>query len=247
MKKIISKFLDKMGYEIIKKSDKVKPDMDKEFQDFYAQCEPYTMTSVERMYMLYKSIEYIANNKIEGDFVECGVWKGGSSMMAALALKKFGAVQKKMYLYDTFEGMSEPTVKDISFNNEKMIDSWGTFSREEKIFCLSPIDEVKSNLAKTGYDPHYLFYIQGKVEDTIPATMPDKISLLRLDTDWYESTKHEMLHLYPHLVNKGVLILDDYGHWKGAREAVDEYFADRKTYPLLGRIDYTGRLFIKTD
>jgi hypothetical protein len=85
----------------------------------------------------------------------------------------------------------------------------------------------------------------GKVEDTIPADIPEKIALLRLDTDWYESTKHELIHLFPRLQKGGVLIIDDYGFWKGARKAVDEYFAENNIQILLNRIDDTGRMAIK--
>jgi hypothetical protein len=87
--------------------------------------------------------------------------------------------------------------------------------------------------------------VKGPVESTIPATIPDQLAILRLDTDWYESTKHELDHLYPRLVSGGILIIDDYGHWQGARQAVDEYFARQNLKPLLSRIDYTCRIMIK--
>src|SRR5690606_24776929 len=102
-----------------------------------------------------------------------------------------------------------------------------------------------SNMVSTGYPMERCHFVEGKVEDTIPATVPDRISLLRLDTDWYESTRHELEHLWPLLQPGGVLIIDDYGHFEGARKAVDEYFLDRSDAPLLNRIDYTGRIAIK--
>jgi len=104
---------------------------------------------------------------------------------------------------------------------------------------------VRRNMLGTRYPEKKIHLIKGKVEDTVPQHAPEKIALLRLDTDWYESTKHELVHLYPRLVPNGVLIIDDYGHWQGAREAVDEYFAGQKFKPLLNRLDYTGRLVIK--
>jgi hypothetical protein len=85
------------------------------------------------------------------------------------------------------------------------------------------------------------------VEETIPQHAPEQISVLRLDTDWYSSTKHELMHLFPRLSKNGVLIIDDYGHWAGARKAVDEYFADQTIQPLLNRIDQTGRACIKVE
>jgi hypothetical protein len=89
--------------------------------------------------------------------------------------------------------------------------------------------------------------IAGKVEETLPEHAPESIALLRLDTDWYESTRHELEHLFPRVVAGGVLLLDDYGHWKGSRKAVDEYFAAQGITMLLNRVDYTGRLGIVTD
>ena len=106
-------------------------------------------------------------------------------------------------------------------------------------------DEVRRNLASTGYPSDRLHFIRGRVEDTIPASAPESIALLRLDTDWYESTRHELTHLYPRLVRGGVLIIDDYGHWQGARQATDEYFSVLGSPVLLHRIDYTGRIAVK--
>ena len=87
--------------------------------------------------------------------------------------------------------------------------------------------------------------VKGKVEDTLPGHAPDHIAVLRLDTDWYASTKHEMEHLYPRLARGGVLIIDDYGHWAGSRQAVDEYLAEHGIHLLLNRTDYTGRMALK--
>jgi O-methyltransferase len=213
-------------------------DMEAKFGQFYEMCKPYTMTSIERMYAIFKATEYICKNNIPGDFVECGVWKGGSSMMAALSLIHFGRTSKELWLYDTFEGMSEATDKDVSYRGELGKDykeeSWPTFN------------EVVNNMEKVGYTDGGIRLITGKVEDTIPKYSPMRISLLRLDTDWYESTLHELKHLYPLLIKGGVLIIDDYGHWEGARKATDEYFESIGVFPMLNRIDYTGRIMIKT-
>ena len=101
-------------------------------------------------------------------------------------------------------------------------------------------------LYETGYPEEKIHFVQGRVEETIPASAPDSISLLRLDTDWYESTKHELVHLFPRLSPSGVIIIDDYGHWKGCRKAVDEYF-DTGDHPqlLLNRVDYSCRIAVK--
>jgi hypothetical protein len=109
----------------------------------------------------------------------------------------------------------------------------------------SPIEDVRRNLLGTGYPTDRLHFVKGKVEDTIPGETPEQIALLRLDTDWYGSTKHEMQHLYPLVAQGGVLIVDDYGHWQGARSAVDEYLATNGIHLLLNRTDASGRLAIK--
>jgi hypothetical protein len=113
------------------------------------------------------------------------------------------------------------------------------------VWCFSSIEEVKNNIATLNYPTEKVYFVKGKVEDTIPTTIPQKIAVLRLDTDWYESTKHELEHLFPLLVSGGVLIIDDYGHWEGARKAVDEYIEKNNLNILLNRIDYTGRIAIK--
>ena len=101
-------------------------------------------------------------------------------------------------------------------------------------------------IAGSGYPMDKVVFVKGPVEDTIPATVPDRISLLRLDTDWYSSTKHEIEHLYPRLSTHGVLLLDDYGHYQGARRAIDEYFDRAGKRPFFTRIDYSCRAAIKS-
>ena len=113
--------------------------------------------------------------------------------------------------------------------------------------AYASLEDVKKNLTASGYPPERIHYIQGKVEDTIPDTAPTQICMLRLDTDWYESTRHELAHLYPLLSRHGVLVIDDYGHWQGARQAVDEYFAARPEPVYLHRVDYTARLVVRQD
>lgn len=241
--------LQRAGYDIIKTSSEDENiDMEASFMRYYEKCAPYTRTSIQRMYSIYNSIAYLVKNNIEGDLVECGTWKGGSAMMMASALKEFNDQNRRIFLYDTYEGMSEPGAKDISYENMDAASLLKTSEndKENSVWCLATIDEVKQNLYATGYPRDKLLFIKGKVEETIPQTVPQKISFLRLDTDWYESTYHELAHLYPLLEKKGVLIIDDYGHWKGARDATDEYFLKAKEVILLNRIDYTGRIGIKS-
>ncbi len=215
---------------------------DTAFMAIYNQVRPFTMTTVERCYALYYAVQYTVKNNIPGDFVECGVWRGGSSMMILKTLLSLGVRDRKLYMYDTYEGMSMPTALDGFEAN----DTWkkSKVSDETNSWCLSKIDEVKANISSTGYPVDNVTFVKGKVEDTIPGTIPTQIALLRLDTDWYESTHHELIHMFPLLQKNGVMIIDDYGHWEGAKRAVDEYFAGNKAL-LLQRIDYTGRMMIK--
>ena len=208
----------------------------------------YTMTSPERVNALIEAVRYIVTNKIDGAMVECGVWKGGSTMAMALALKEMGDETRDIYLYDTFSGMSTPTDVDISIygTNAQSKFSKTKISDDASDWCLSSLEEVKKNVMSTGYPEQKLHFIKGKVENTIPGKIPKEIALLRLDTDWYESTKHELIHLFPRLKPRGVIIIDDYGHWEGARKAVDEYIFENHLCLLLNRIDHTGHIAIKT-
>lgn len=247
--RLVNKIFKKTPYAIIKKKYGPTADMiecDPAFPAIYEKCKPYTMTSVERMYTLYKSIEYIIQQNIPGNLVECGVWKGGSSMLIAHTLLHFGDTSRIIYLYDTFEGMTEPEPSDFLVGQPKQtaIHRW---MREQKAnyntWDYASLEEVQKNLYSTGYPSDKLLFVKGKVEDTIPNTIPDRISLLRLDTDWEQSTKHELQHLFPLLEKNGILIIDDYGHWAGAKKAVDEYMTLHPHF--LSRIDSTGRLCVK--
>ena len=219
-------------------------DMDQEFWPLHEACRAATLTSAERLYALYKAVEYIVRNDIPGDFVECGVWRGGSVMMMALALRHFGGLGRRLHCFDTFEGMSPPGPRDIRHDTGEFATDI-LQDRSHAFWAVATLDVVRENLAKTDYPPELVTYCQGKVEETLPSAAPSRIALLRLDTDWYESTKHELVHLYPRLAMGGVLIIDDYGFWRGARQATDEYFRDIPSATLLNRTDATGRIGVK--
>ncbi|MCI0637948.1 MAG: TylF/MycF family methyltransferase [Gemmataceae bacterium] len=246
MKKLLGKpirwLFGTLGYEIAKKQhalNEYPPDFE---TDEIAICKcvaDYTMTGPERIVALVRAVRYLVEHNIPGDIVECGVWRGGSMMAVAHTLLRLGVRDRRLWLFDTFSGMTEPTDADVS--------PCGASAQAE---FQSPrlhvaLDEVQANLHATGYDPHSIALIAGKVEDTIPKNAPREIALLRLDTDWHESTKHELVHLFPRLVRGGVLIVDDYGYWQGARKAVEEYFREHKTCMLLNRIDFTARIGVK--
>lgn len=248
---IIKKYLARFGIKLLNSRsindiDNFPEGIDSDARAIVTKVRNYTMTSIERQIALIDATKYIVKNSILGDFVECGVWKGGSMMAVAYCLQSLGELDRNLYLYDTFEGMTEPTDKDVSYSNIKasVLLSKSLKEDQSSIWCYSSLDEVKSNIESTGYDLSKVFLVKGKIEETIPKYIPQKIALLRLDTDWYESTLHELRHLFPLLVSGGVLIIDDYGHWQGCRQAVEEYIAENNVKILLNRIDYTGRIGI---
>jgi O-methyltransferase len=245
LSRVVKGVLARRGWELRRRSQAVAPDLEPEFLALYERCAPATMTSVERMYALYQAVRHVHAADIEGDVVECGVWRGGSSMLAALTLDSLGDRERSLWLYDTFEGMPPPSEVDRTIHGQDaaaLLERPGAAGEHTR--AAAGLDEVKANLAATGYPSDRLHFVEGMVEDTIPAVAPDQISVLRLDTDWYESTRHELEHLWPRLSPGGVLIVDDYGHWQGARRAVDEFLATVEPV-LLQRIDYTGRLALK--
>lgn len=206
----------------------------------------YSMTGRPRLWALLQAMRHVARAKIDGDIVECGVWKGGNLILCGLLAKEL-KLDKKIWGYDTFEGMSEPTAADFSLiKNEPARDKW---SRRQKDgfneWSYAPYEDVARNF-REHVGTSNLVLVKGKVEDTLqrPENIPAKIAILRLDTDWYESTKKELTVLFPRLQRGGVLIVDDYGHWAGSKQAVDEYFAGNPVW--LQRIDYSSRLYIKT-
>lgn len=221
-------------------------DHEEEFRRLFELCRPYTMTSPLRLYALYKAVHYIEDRQIPGDVVECGVWRGGSAMLCALVLSCRGQKERTIYLYDTFAGMPPPSPRDRRRSGKLAMEEWQKRQRGPyNEWCYAPLEEVQRNMATTSYPPDKLVYVKGKVEDSIPGTTPSQIALLRLDTDWYSSTYHELVHLYPLLTPGGVLIVDDYGFWQGSREAVDQYFKECRQPILLNRIDNSGVIGIK--
>jgi O-methyltransferase len=216
-----------------------------------AQSQPFTLTSEARLLAVVDAVRYVTEREIPGAFAECGVWKGGSVLAIILTLQDAGIDDRDLYLYDTFENMSQPTEADTSAFERPALDTWREAEERGEAPWAPYFDaatfserQVRETLLSTGYPEERLHFVRGKVEETLPQQAPERLALLRLDTDWYESTRHELQHLYPRLSDGGVLIIDDYGHWEGARRAVDEYLGAGQSL-LLSRIDYTGRIAIK--
>jgi len=210
---------------------------------------PFTMTSEARIFGLCSAVRYITKYEIPGDIVECGVWRGGSMMAAARTLVELGDTSRDLYLFDTFDGMVEPGEFDRRHDGvdaKSLLDQEERDGAESAIWCRASLEDVQANMATVGYPSERLHFVRGAVEQTIPDAGPAIIALLRLDTDWYESTRHELTCLFPRVSSGGVLIIDDYGFWAGARRAVDEYFDAVGKPVLLHRIDATGRAVVVT-
>ena len=223
------------------------PDASEQDRKVLDRINGFTMTNLARQMSLIHAVRHVVRQRIPGCFVECGVWRGGSSMAMAMTLAQEGDTSRNLHLFDTFEGMTEPVefdksaVDGVLAKDQLQRDS----SRKGEIWAVATLEDVQQNLSLVGYPNGQLHFVKGPVEATIPTKSPEEpIALLRLDTDWYESTRHELIHLFPKLSPGAIMIIDDYGHWAGARKAVDEYFSamDRKFF--LHRIDYSGRLLV---
>jgi hypothetical protein len=235
--------LRRLGYDLVHRDQAFERDE----LSMLRRVEPFTMTSRQRVVGLIDAVKYVHANRVPGAFVECGVWRGGSMMAAALTLLELGDTSRELFLFDTFQGMTPPTSKDSLFDGTPASEVLRNARRDEaeSYWCVADQRDVHENMLSTGYPSAKIHLVPGQVEETIPAHAPDAIALLRLDTDWYESTRHELVNLYGRLARHGVLIIDDYGHWQGARRAVDEFLATLDVRPFMTRLDYTGRLLIK--
>ena len=198
---------------------------------------PFSACSKERLSLNIKAIETVNEQNILGDIVEIGVYKGGSIMSMILSNTNENRV---FWLYDTFEGMTEPSSFDYDLNNyfAKDLMEW-----HHDVKCISKLEDVKNNINKhTNITNDKINYIVGDIR--LNKIFPKKIAVLRLDTDFYDSTIFELNNFYDLVSSGGYIIIDDYGHWQGCRKAVDEFLLK---YPdiKLHKIDYTGVYFIK--
>jgi len=214
----------------------------------YVLLHKLTMVSPERLWTTLMACKHAIEREIDGDFVECGVWRGGNAMVAAEMFKLYG-VSKKVWLFDTFRGMTAPTDADVKFSNgvaaQNKYVSTGRGTHNE--WCYASLDDVKNNFIQRGLMSAKVIFVEGDVCQTLSNSghMPTSICVLRLDTDWYESTKKELEVLYPRLSVGGSLILDDYGHWSGTKKATDEYFETYGNRPFLQYTDHPSRISVK--
>jgi O-methyltransferase len=227
------------------KPEKFPKDYDDELAGIIRAVRPYTMTGPDKLHALISAVRYVARHRIPGDIVECGVWRGGSMHAVARTLDLSGDHTRDLYLYDTFEGMTEPTDKDLRFDGKSAAVQLATQDREKSmVWAYASLEDVTEGFADVPYPSERIHFVKGPVEETIPGTLPEQIAILRLDTDWYESTAHELKHMYDRLVPGGVLMLDDYGWWQGSRLATDEFLERTGEKLLLLRMG-SGRVAVK--
>jgi O-methyltransferase len=260
IKRLLKAAVGSLGYRIERKTPtqvvapapEFPPDFTPQEQEIWRSIEQYTMTSRERVVSLIRAVQYVERNRIPGAFVECGVWRGGSMMAVARTLLAAGTSDRELFLFDTYRGMPEAADVDVDAFSRSAAPLLAELRKrpveeqiENHVVAQCPLEIVRANVISTGYPQDKLHFVEGRVENTIPEYAPSNVALLRLDTDWYESTRHELIHLFPRLSSHGILIIDDYGHWQGARLAVDEYFEQNGEQVFLSRIDYSGRIGVR--
>ena len=224
----------------------IPADFHPDMREIWPAVKPRTMVGLEKLNFFCDAARYVSTVGLEGAIVECGVWRGGAMLGCAMVLDSLGDHSRDLYLFDTYAGMSEPTEKDVHLWHGRTAEEFleAKANPGAPIWEVGQIEDVRAAFDETTYPKDRLHFIKGKVEDTIPGEAPQQICILRLDTDWYESTKHELVHLYDRLVPGGVLIIDDYGSWAGSKEATDEFFAELSAPPMLTRVG-RGRNAIK--
>jgi hypothetical protein len=207
-------------------------------------ARPYSMTRTEKQYALYLATRYVVEHDIPGAIVECGVWRGGSMHVVARTLAAIGNTARELYLFDTFDGMTEPTDNDVTYGGTPVAELLRTQPRTARIWAVAGLEDVQQGFAEVPYPGEKIHYVRGPVESTLPEQAPESIAILRLDTDWYASTRHELVSLYDRLSPGGVLIIDDYGTFRGSRQAVDEFVEETGVRLLLLPIG-PGRIAVK--
>lgn len=239
LRSMIKKAARRAGYDIVRSP----ADIDPAILRTVSAVRPYTRTTDPRVIALCEAVRYIVAAGVEGDIVECGVWRGGSMLAAARTLVEAGDTSRTLWLYDTFAGMSEPTDVDRrAVDGATASGLLASVAHHDQVLALASLRDVEKTMALSGYPATSMRYVVGKVEETLPHTVPESIALLRLDTDWYESTRDELAYLVPRMTPGAVLIIDDYGHWEGSRRAVDEYLQRERPRLMLHRIDYAARI-----
>lgn len=205
---------------------------------FWAAAEKaaaVTLLTIEKLYNLYQSVRYVSERGIPGDFVECGVFKGGAVILMAQTLVSHKYDLRHIHLFDTFFGFTGRAEYDVDYGGREI----GNFKTRNFR------KEVESNLKVVPYPTEHYEFVEGDVIETCRSHCPDVISILRLDTDTYDTTKAELENMFPKLSQGGVLIIDDYGYSKGCKKAVDEFFVENSTKLFLQRPNKSSRTAVK--
>jgi len=227
--------------------------------ELIGDLRPLAATSLESLVSTIRATQYVIDTNVPGAILECGVFHGAQVALMQRVLLHNGVRDREIYAYDTFNGMPEPGTEDVVTQVSEAVDSpspgtpaktiWETMRDAEgkgSTWVNASIQAVRSLLDSTGYPMERVHLIEGMVEDTLPSHAPETIALMRLDTDFYQSTKHELVCLYPRLSPRGILMVDDYGAFAGSRQATDEYFRENGgAAPHLVRIDPTVRVAVK--
>lgn len=255
-----------LGYEIRRK-ESVIPQSEQPFQGYDLEQEArenielvrsYTMVPYAGLVTLYQQVVFCETQGTPGDFVECGTWNGGAVGLMALGNLKHGSTRRHIHLFDSFKGVPEP---DESIDGKKAVQQvlsvgGGTKGRlvsvegfYEKLADGVGTLEANKYLLETivGYDPCFLHYHEGWFQDTLPKVAPQigSIAILRLDGDWYASTKVCLQYLYDRVVGGGFVIIDDYGCYEGCKRAIDEFMKQEGIQVFLNHIDSERRYWIK--
>ena len=255
-KKLLALLLSFFGFELIRKK-KEKTIYPAEFTELdmkvinQVKLNNLSMVPDIGLFTTLLAIKHVSTSAVEGDFVECGVWRGGCSIIAAKTFDSYGNVPRTLYLFDTFKGMTKPSNNDFAISSGILAEDQHAQNQRNSYnkWSYASLNDVQENFNKLGPFRCNVKFIEGDVLLTLKneSKLPSRISVLRLDTDWYESTKLELEVFYPRLSVGGILIIDDYGYWSGSKKACDEYFASLSHPPYLQLIDVMGgRIAIKT-
>ena len=238
-------FRRRIGYDISRYPPR---DIDESTMGIVEKTLPYSLATPDRAIALISAVRYVVERGVPGAMVECGVAQGGSMLAIAEALTTFGDTTRSLYLYDTFEGMPAATGKDITASGRIGVELFQRFGGSpdgsQSDWIRNSEDVVRTTMARSSYPADQIEFVKGLVEETIPGTVPEGVALLRLDTDFYTSTRHELEHLAPLVASGGIVLIDDYGFWQGSREATDEWAAKQPVLPYLHRIDDSARMIV---
>jgi hypothetical protein len=195
---------------------------------------------------LCAAVRYVTDARIEGDIVECGVWRGGRMLAAAKTLVQRSDTSRAIWLYDTFEAMSDRTDPGRRAAREATTRAPLLARLQEHDRAAVGLPPVQRTMSLSGYPQENMRFVVGPVEDTIPRTLPRSIALLRIESDSYQATWHELEHLLPRMSAGAVLMVDDHPQDHGARQALDEFIQATHTPILLHRIDDAARIGVLT-